>query len=155
MFNRAFQPPYGNSGGSGEKQVSWSYSVDKPYMPAQDHDPAFFTAVLVNAGYRLYQLDVLGIGGAIAKELRVWAKSEPEVTGWRTINLRVVGWDGIEKYEVPETTHGLPDLTEIAQGTVKALPMKGEAFLVRGTDYILLDPDDGGTIVQGYKRERT
>jgi hypothetical protein len=149
MFNRAVPPPPYGPTGSGSY---WSQSLDAPYRSGQDVDLVRFTSALVASGYRLYEVRVPGVDGTIARQVRVWAKSEPGVLYWRTHHLVTMNWDGVSRYEVPVLgPPPLPDLSRIAEGEVRPLSLVGA--VVKETDYILVDDDDGGVVVQGGRRE--
>jgi hypothetical protein len=125
---------------------------EKPYL--YQHDPKWFTRILIESGYRLYQLTLTPKSeDDEPMRLRVWAKPVVSVLHWITRQDKETG-------EVVKTQPLLgyqpPDLSAIAEGTVTPLPLKGEE--VTDSDFILHDTKDGavgdatGVIVVGRTR---
>lgn len=102
-------------------------------------DYKLFTSVLVNSGYRLYEL----VAGE--KTFFVWAKPRQFREDWKLKQGRQV----LEPVDV-HIEYEMPDLSALMSGEV--WPARDRE--VRASDFIMLDEKDGGKIVSGYDRHR-
>lgn len=117
----------------------------------RDDDRPFFTRILINAGYRAYELTTtLDDPTAGLKVYTVWAKPKVVVTDWKRKSSKRRHWNDSDAEVQPETVAELPDLSAFADGQVIPLPMTGR--VVKSMDVIMLDEADGGGIVTGYDR---
>lgn len=116
----------------------WGYSINQEYI--RNWNYSFLTAVLINSGYRLYNL-----AGADGLDRIVWARPVFEIVDWKRQKMH----NGAVVETEPIFEERTPDLSGILVGEVTRLPMNGR--LVGPYDTILHGEGEGGTVNMGGK----